>query len=64
MCLSPEIMQIARKMALVKKRRDNGVTAFDDVRQGLGCSYISDARFGMIRPGTFLKLEWHLCGLD
>ena len=36
MCLSPEIMQIARKRTLVKRRRDNGVTALDDVRQGTG----------------------------
>ena len=40
------------------------MTAFDDVRQGLGCSYISDIRFDMRRPGTSLKLEMHLCGLD
>ena len=40
------------------------MTAFDDVRHGLGCSYISDTRFDMRRPGTSLKLEMHFCGLD
>ena len=40
------------------------MTAFDDVRQGLDCSYISDTRFDMRRPGTSLKWELHLCGLD
>ena len=38
------------------------MTAFDDVRQGLGCSYISDTRFDMRRPDTSFKLELHLCG--
>ena len=62
--LLPEIIQIARKRTLVKRKRDNGMTAFDDVRQGLGCSYISDIRFDMRSPETSLKLGWHLCGLD
>ena len=61
--LLPEIMQIARKRTLVKRKRDNGMTAFDDVRQGLGCSYISDIRFDMRSSETSLKLGWHLCGL-
>ena len=60
----PEIMQIARKRSLVKRKRDNGIIAFDDVRQGLGCSYISDTRFDMMSPETSLKLELHLCGFD
>ncbi len=60
----PEIMQIARKRSLVKRKRDNGIIAFDDVRQGLGCSYISDIRFDMRRPGSSLKLELHSWGLD
>lgn len=60
----PEIMQIARKRSLVKRKRDNGIIAFDDVRQGLGCSYISDTRFDMRRPGSSLKLELHSWGLD
>lgn len=38
------------------------MTAFDDVRQGLGCSYISDTRFDMRRPDTSFKLELHLRG--
>lgn len=60
----PEIMQIARKRMLVKRKRDNGVTTFDDVRQRLGYSYISDIRFDMRSPETSLKLELHLCGFD
>ena len=60
----PEIMQIARKRSLVKRKRDNGIIAFDDVRQGLGCSYISDIRFDMRRPGSSLKLELHSWWLD
>ena len=60
----PEIMQIARKRSLVKRKRNNGIIAFDDVRQGLGCSYISDTRFDMRSPETSLKLELHLCGFD
>lgn len=60
----PEIMQIARKRSLVKRKRDNGIIAFDDVRQGLGCSYISDIRFDMRRPESSLKLELHSWGLD
>lgn len=60
----PEIMQIARKRSLVKRKRDNGIIAFDYVRQGLGCSYISDTRFDMRSPETSLKLELHLCGFD
>ena len=40
------------------------MTAFDDVRQGLGCSYISDIRFDMRSPETSLKLGWHLCEFD
>ena len=60
----PEIMQIARKGTLVKRKRDNGVTTFNDVRQRLGYSYISDIRFDMRRPGSSLKLELHLCALD
>ena len=40
------------------------MTAFDDVRQGLGCSYISDTRFDMRSPETSLKLGLHLCGFD
>ena len=60
----PEIMQIARKRSLVKRKRDNGIIAFDDVRQGLGYSYISDTRFDMRRPGSSLKLELHSWGLD
>lgn len=60
----PEIMQIARKRSLVKRKRDNGVTTFDDVRQRLGYSYISDIRFDMRRPGSSLKLELHSWGLD
>lgn len=57
-------MQIARKRTLVKRKRDNGIIAFDDVRQGLGCSYISDTRFDMRSPKTSLKLGLHLCGFD
>ena len=57
-------MQIARKRTLVKRKRGNGIIAFDDVRQGLGCSYISDTRFDMRRPGSSLKLELHSWGLD
>ena len=62
--LLPEIMQIARKRTLVKRKRGNGMTAFDDARQGPGCSYISDTRFDMRSPETSLKLELHLCGFD
>ena len=60
--LLPEIMQIARKRALVKRKRGNGMTAFDDARQGPGCSYISDIRFDIRSTETSLKLELHLCG--
>lgn len=62
--LLPEIMQIARKRTLVKRKRDNGVTTFNDVRQRLGYSYISNIRFDMRRPGSSLKLELHSWGLD
>ena len=53
--LLPEIMQIARKRTLVKRKRGNGMAAFDDVRQGPGCSYISDIRFDMRRSETALE---------
>ena len=62
--LLPEIMQIARKRTLLKRKRDNGIIAFDDVRQRLGYSYISDIRFDMRRQGSSLKLELHSWGLD
>lgn len=62
--LLPEIMQIARKRTLVKRKRGNGMTAFDDARQGPGCSYISDIRFDIRSTEPSLKLELHLCGFD
>lgn len=40
------------------------MTAFNDARQRLGCSYISHARFDKRRSETALKLELHLCALD
>lgn len=40
------------------------MTVFDDIRQRLGCSYISDFRFGMRSPEISVKLEMHLRALD
>ena len=64
MYLLPEIMQIARKRTLVKRKRDKWYDRIYDVRQGLGCSYISDTCFDMRSPETSLKLGLHLCEFD
>ena len=53
-----------RNKAKGKKGGGNDMTAFDDVRQNLGCSYISDIRLDMRRPEVSLKLEIYLSGFD
>ena len=66
LCVIPEnhIVYSEKEIRQKEKRGGNDMTAFDDVRQNLGCSYISDIRLDMRRPEVSLKLEIYLSGFD